>query len=600
LAQDPFGGASGLASWDLPKAAPAPASASPFDLMPGAPALPGDLDLLGAVSSGGAPSLDQMFGLSGASGASDPLAAFLQNTAPAAPAEASAGAPSELDPLALLGGREQVVIEPVARPSALPDNVPELQGAMPLPAVRPAASASALSPSPAGAAQRPTPIDDAFDFDFGSPQPTPTPTPTASASASASLTSPASAHPEPLSASFTFMPAPPSAAPVTPAPPASAGASPGPASSPFADLGLGSPLATSPASASGLLGDLDLAPQTVPGVRAHPVPTPAGAASLLDLDMPLGHEPLQAPLETQLPTPQVTPPHEPVSAGPVAEALPASAFTAASALLGEPALPADLTVVDQVMAPVAAPHADAAPSLGLGQALALEANQASPPVVAQAAHLADHPADHQALWQAFCEGAGVHFTPPQGLNPDLMRVIGQLLHHTVDGSLKLVAARAATKQEMRAEVTVIQARRNNPLKFSPDTESALEQLLQPPLRGFMTGPEAVADAMDDLLGHTIGTMVGMRAALDGVLARFEPEQLEAKLVGRSMLDSLLPMNRRAKLWELYLQHFGAVRAEAQDDFHNLFGRAFLQAYEEQLDRLDAERRQSGRTPPKAA
>jgi FHA domain-containing protein len=32
-----------------------------------------------------------------------------------------------------------------------------------------------------------------------------------------------------------------------------------------------------------------------------------------------------------------------------------------------------------------------------------------------------------------------------------------------------------------------------------------------------------------------------------------------------------------------------VRAEAQDDFHNLFGKAFLQAYEQQLDRLHAER-----------
>src|SRR5690606_11190241 len=103
-----------------------------------------------------------------------------------------------------------------------------------------------------------------------------------------------------------------------------------------------------------------------------------------------------------------------------------------------------------------------------------------------------------------------------------------------------------------------------------------------------------SDAMDDLLGHTIGTMVGMRAALEGVLARFEASQLESKLASHSMLDSVLPMNRRAKLWELYLQHYEAVRAEAQDDFHNLFGRAFLQAYEEQLDRLDAERRGAAR------
>jgi FHA domain-containing protein len=145
--------------------------------------------------------------------------------------------------------------------------------------------------------------------------------------------------------------------------------------------------------------------------------------------------------------------------------------------------------------------------------------------------------------------------------------------------------RAATKHELRAQVTVIQSRNNNPLKFSPDPQAALEQLLQPPVRGFLPGPAAMADAMHDLVGHAIGTMAGTRAALEGVLARFRPEALEAKLVGRSVLDSVLPINRKAKLWELYLQHFEAIREEAQEDFHTLFGKAFLAAYEEQLQRL---------------
>ena len=52
-----------------------------------------------------------------------------------------------------------------------------------------------------------------------------------------------------------------------------------------------------------------------------------------------------------------------------------------------------------------------------------------------------------------------------------------------------------------------------------------------------------------------------------------------------MLDSVLPMNRKAKLWDLYLQHFDSIRNDAQDDFHNLFGAAFVAAYEDQLDRL---------------
>jgi FHA domain-containing protein len=178
---------------------------------------------------------------------------------------------------------------------------------------------------------------------------------------------------------------------------------------------------------------------------------------------------------------------------------------------------------------------------------------------------------------------------PQGLNPDLMRVIGQVMHHSVEGTLKLMQVRAAAKQELRAQVTTIQSRNNNPLKFSPDAGIAIEQLLQPPMRGFMVGPTAVNDAMDDLLGHTIGTMAGMRAALAGVLQRFEPSQLEGKLVGGSMLDAVLPMNRRAKLWELYLQHFNRIQSDAEEDFHELFGKAFVRAYEDQLDRLDSAR-----------
>ncbi len=218
------------------------------------------------------------------------------------------------------------------------------------------------------------------------------------------------------------------------------------------------------------------------------------------------------------------------------------------------------------------------------------AAQATPAAAGSAtAATAAGEATPEALWAAFCEGAGISLKLPQGLTPELMRVIGQVLHHSVDGTIKMVAVRAAAKQELRADVTTIQARNNNPLKFSPDAGVAIEQLLQPPMRGFMMGPAAVNDVMDDLLGHAIGTMAGMRAALTGVLERFEPKQLEGKLASNSVLDAVLPMNRRAKLWELYLQHYQRIRDDAQDDFHDLFGRAFIEAYEEQLDRLDAAR-----------
>lgn len=213
----------------------------------------------------------------------------------------------------------------------------------------------------------------------------------------------------------------------------------------------------------------------------------------------------------------------------------------------------------------------------------------APPPMPRAAPQPVAAAGGDRLWSSFCEGAGIRLDLPQGLSPEQMKIVGQVLREAVDGTLRLMTIRATTKNELRAQMTTIKSRNNNPLKFSPTAQQAVEQLLQPPLRGFTAGPVAMQDAMHDLVGHSIGTMAGMRAALAGVLGRFQPRELEAKLAGKSVMDSLLPMNRKARLWDLYLQHFESIRGEAQDDFHTLFGKAFVEAYEDQLDRLSNEK-----------
>ena len=171
-----------------------------------------------------------------------------------------------------------------------------------------------------------------------------------------------------------------------------------------------------------------------------------------------------------------------------------------------------------------------------------------------------------------------------------MRLIGSTLRHAIEGTLQLSAMRTMVKQELHVEVTTIKAKGNNPLKFAPDAAAALAQMVQPPMRGFMAAPEAMQDAMTDLLGHAAGTMEGTRAAMHGMLRRFEPAHLEAQLAEGGVLDKLMPGNRRARLWELYLQHFGRISESAREDFDELFGKAFVKAYEEQADRVAAARR----------
>ncbi len=212
-----------------------------------------------------------------------------------------------------------------------------------------------------------------------------------------------------------------------------------------------------------------------------------------------------------------------------------------------------------------------------------------PPVLSQAiAPPPPVPGGERVLLDALLEGLGAGGLRIDRLTPEMMKLVGQLLRESTRGAVDLLAARAALKRELRAEMTMIVARENNPLKFSPSVEVALQHLMGPPAPGFMPAVPAVRDAYDDLRAHQIAVMAGMKAALDGVLKRFDPQQLEAKLTTKSALDSLIPSTRKARLWELFQELFGQLQAEAQDDFDELFGKAFRRAYEAQLDRLARE------------
>jgi type VI secretion system FHA domain protein len=197
----------------------------------------------------------------------------------------------------------------------------------------------------------------------------------------------------------------------------------------------------------------------------------------------------------------------------------------------------------------------------------------------------------QTLLRGLLQGAGIPDTPLlKTLTAETMETIGKLLREAVHGTLDLLRARGLTKSEMRADVTMITPMDNNPLKFSPSVEAALQHLLAPHVQGFMPPLRAMKNAYDDLRAHELGVLAGMRAALDEVLARFAPEELKRRLSDPTVLDSLLPVHRKAKQWDLFVERYEAVAEEAREDFHAVFGKAFRRAYEEQVKRLRAEER----------
>lgn len=195
-------------------------------------------------------------------------------------------------------------------------------------------------------------------------------------------------------------------------------------------------------------------------------------------------------------------------------------------------------------------------------------------------------ADQAQLLGAFLLGAGIPASSlPQGLTPELMRQVGIMLHAATAGAIDLLAARAATKREVQASVTIISSQANNPLKFLPSPEAALQQMLGGRIPGFLSGDRAVQDAFDDLRAHEVGVIAGTRAALEEILDRFNPDHLADSLSKGSILDNLIPSSRKAHLWDLFVQRYSDIRQEAEDNFHAAFGRAFVEAYEEETKRM---------------
>lgn len=215
-------------------------------------------------------------------------------------------------------------------------------------------------------------------------------------------------------------------------------------------------------------------------------------------------------------------------------------------------------------------------------------SQVSAPSIASAAPDAD------VLTEAFLRGAGL--APgalPHGLTPEIMTIIGSLLRSATAGAVDMLAARAATKREVQASVTIISVQANNPLKFLPNADAALLQLLGKKMPGFMRADVAMRDAFDDLRAHEVGVIAGTRAALTEVLGKFDPAVLGDKLAKGSVLESLMPSARKAKLWDMYLERYLQIRREAEDDFQSIFGRAFVQAYERETARIKGESPMAG-------
>lgn len=192
----------------------------------------------------------------------------------------------------------------------------------------------------------------------------------------------------------------------------------------------------------------------------------------------------------------------------------------------------------------------------------------------------------RAALQAFLEGAGLAGKDVQPAEAEeFLRQSGKIVRASVEGAMALLAARATAKKELRAEErTMVASRDNNPLKLMSDPQEVLGYLfeIKAPAGGFLDPVTAVNDAFEDLRAHEVALFAAMRAALMGVIQRFDPKTLEVELEKGA---GSLGLNRKAKLWELFAAYQQKLAREAEDDFNKVFGREFMGTYMAQVKKI---------------
>ncbi|WP_034947525.1 type VI secretion system-associated FHA domain protein TagH [Erwinia oleae] len=183
------------------------------------------------------------------------------------------------------------------------------------------------------------------------------------------------------------------------------------------------------------------------------------------------------------------------------------------------------------------------------------------------------------LIAALVEGMGLEHGGV-ALTEEQMRMTGRMLSLFSQGTVALLSSRSILKRGVKAEMTMILNEANNPFKILPSGKTVLMQIYQSQMPGFMPAEQAVRDAMVDLQAHQLGMIAGIRAIIAAMLQSFNPQRLE----DNAKRDGILPRfafsaGKKAALWDYFLRHYQQTSGEIEDDFHTLFGEAFLKAYD---------------------
>lgn len=182
--------------------------------------------------------------------------------------------------------------------------------------------------------------------------------------------------------------------------------------------------------------------------------------------------------------------------------------------------------------------------------------------------------------QRFAKGLGL---PPEALawqdSGAFAEQLGGLMRLVALELKLLLAARAESKRIARStNQTTIQAQDNNPLKFSPTVEDALQLIFGRPTSGYLDAQKAFEESFKDLKIHQIKTYSAMQHALRMLVEDLDPQAVAESVAPDRGIEALIG-SRKAKMWDAYVTRWEAKTAPYEDGLVDAFMLYFAECYD---------------------
>jgi type VI secretion system protein len=191
------------------------------------------------------------------------------------------------------------------------------------------------------------------------------------------------------------------------------------------------------------------------------------------------------------------------------------------------------------------------------------------------------PADAASGVEAFCRGAGID---PDSLPSDaqnaLLTLAGQMLREVVLGLMEALKGRADLKSRLRLNQTTIQPGENNPLKFSASVDEAVRKLLDPHSSRYLGPIDAIRESFSDLRTHQTALGSSIQGAVDELMNRIEPGELQERFDRGLKRGALLGAANKMKYWDLYVEFYQALNQRNEQGLPTLFAEELARTYAE--------------------